>query len=384
MIVRLGGEIGIKSVGTRRNYERQLIRNIKAALKHYSIDFEAIFRHQGRIFIKTDQAEEAAKKLARVFGISSLSPASQATSRLEDITSLSLSLASRKLEEGISFAVRCKRVGAHPYTSQGICQHVGQKILETYPQYGLKVDLTNPALSIGIEIRDENVYIYTDTIAAPGGFPTGTQPNVIGLINPDIDSPVACWLAMKRGCLLTPVYFMENQNKQTIKLVKNVCSVLSEWSIGHPMKLYIIPYDENLATLNRECPSHLVDVINKRLIYLIAAHVAKKEAAEAIVTGETLEKKPHQTLRRFKLQDNVMQDYPIHRPLSGLTRDEINNFAKRIGIQAALTEQPKKQETVKPREVILPTLDSVENMESRLGIQEMVNTTLQKVETAAI
>ncbi len=384
VIIRLGGEIGIKSAWTRRTYERRLIQNIKATLKHHNIDFEAVYRQQGRIFIKTGQAQGSVKKLVRVFGISSLSPASQATSKLEDITLQSLSLTKQKLNEGTSFAVKCKRIGTHPYTSRDICQHIGQKMLQAFPKLGLKVDLTNPDISIGVEIRQEAAYIYTDTIAASDGFPVGTQPNVVGLIKPDPNSPVACWLTMKRGCPLTPVYFSENRNKKTIRLVKSICKALFEWSIGHPTKLYIIPHDQNLITLKQECPTHLVSVIDKRLIYSIAEQVTEKERAEAIVTGETLREKPRQTLRRFKLQDKAMQNYPIHRPLSGLTRDEIKNLAQKIRIQVALTTEPKKREAIKPREAILPTLKEVEAAEDKLNIREMINTTLQKVEAVTI
>ena len=382
VIVRLGGEIGIKGVWTRRNYERRLIRNIRATLKHHNIPYEAVIRQQGRIYIKTRQAQEAAKKLTRVFGISSLSPATQTTSKLEDISAQSLLLAKQKLQKQDTFAVKCKRVGTHPYTSREVCQHMGQQILEAFPKLQLRVNLTNPDITIGIEVRQDNTYIYTDTTPAPDGLPIGTQPKTITLIKPDLNSPVASWLTMKRGCPSVPAYFSQNQN--AIKQVKNICKALFAWSIGHPTKLYIIPHNQNLATLKQKSPPHLLDILNKRLIYRLTAQIAEKERAEAIVTGETIGEKPHQTLRRFRLQDQAIQDYPIHRPLAGLTNAEIKKLAHIIGIQKALATKPKKRKAVKLREAILPTLKEVEAAENKLNMQKMIDTTLQKLETTTI
>ncbi|MFQ6086465.1 MAG: tRNA sulfurtransferase [Candidatus Bathyarchaeia archaeon] len=384
VIVRLGGEIGIKSPWTRRTYERRLIQNIKATLKHHNIPYDAVFRQQGRIYIKTSQAQKAARKLTKVFGISSLSPATKTTSKLEDITTKSLSLAKRKLRKQNTFAVRCKRVGTHPYTSRDICKHIGKQILDAFPKLQLKVDLTNPEVTIGIEIRENQAYIFTETTPAPDGLPIGTQPKTIALIKPDLNSPVACWLTMKRGCPSVPVYFSENQNKTAVKQVENICRALFQWSIGHPTKLHLIPHSQNHATLKQKCPPHLVDIINKRLIYRITAQIAEKEKAEAIVTGETIGGKPHRALRYFRIQDQATQDYPIHRPLTALTNAEIKKLAQKIGIQKALTTKPKKPEAAKPRKAILPTLKEVEAAENKLNIQEMIDTTLQKLETAII
>lgn len=384
VIVRLGGEIGIKSAWTRRTYEKRLIRNIKATLKHHNIPYENIIRQQGRIYIKTSQAKKAALKLTKVFGISSLSPTSQTTSRLEDITAQSLKLAKRKLQKQNSFAVKCKRVGTHPYTSRDICQQIGQEILEVFQKLQLKVNLTNPDNVIGIEIRQNNAYIYTDIIAAPDGLPIGTQPKTIALIKPDMNSPVACWLTMKRGCPSVPVYFSENQNKTAIKQAKNICKALFEWSIGHTTKLYLIPHNQNLIMLKQKCPPYLLGIIEKRLIYRIASHIAEKEKAEAIVTGETIGEKSYQTLRHFKLQDQAIRDYPIHRPLTGLNSAEIKKLAHRIGIPKALTTTPKKSQAIIPKEAALPTLREVEATEKKLNIQKMINATIEQLETVTI
>ena len=379
LIVRLGGEIGIKSAWTRRIYEKRLIQNIKATLKHHKIPYDVVTRQQGRIYIKTNQSEEAAQELIRVFGISSLSPAIKTKSKLEDITAQSLKLARQKLGKGKSFAVRCKRVGTHPYTSRDVCQEIGRQILNAFSELQPKVDLDNPDVTIGIEIREDRAYVFADTIPGVDGLPLGTQPRIIGLIKANLNSPVACWLTMKRGCPLVPVHFKQNEN-DTIKKVKNIAEILYEWSAGYPRKLYMVPHSQNLATLNENCPPHLVDIINKRLITRIAAHIAEKEKAEALVMGETIGEKPHQTLRYFKILDQATRDYPIHRPLVGLTDAEIERLAQKIGIPKT---QTKKHKVTEP-EAALPTLEEVEAVENKLNIQKMIDATVEQIEKITI
>lgn len=384
VIVRLGGEISIKSTWTRRAYERRLTQNIRATLKHHNISYDVVVRQQGRIYIKTPHAQEAAQKLTKVFGISSLSPANQTTSKLEDITAQSLSLIKQRFQRQSTFAVKCKRVGTHPYTSRDICQHIGQKILDAFPQLQLKVNLKTPEVTLGIEIRENQAFVFTDTIPASDGLPIGTQPKTIALIKPNLNSPVACWLTMKRGCPFVPVHFAENQNETAIQQVKDICKALSEWSVGHPTKLYMVPHSQNLALLKQKCPSHLLDIVNKRLIYRIATHIVEKEKAEAIVTGETIREKPRQTLRHFKLQDQAIRDYPIHRPLAGLTDAEIQELAQKIGVRKALAANTAKCEAVKPNKNVLPTLKEVEATEKRLRVQEIIDSTIKQIETVTL
>jgi thiamine biosynthesis protein ThiI len=384
VIVRLGGEIGIKSTWTRRTYEKRLIQNIRAALKHYKLPFEAVVRQQGRIYIKTSQAQQVSEKLTRVFGIASLSPAIKTSSHLEDITTKAISLAKQKLGKHNAFAVKCKRVGEHPYTSHEVCKHVGQKILDSFPELQPKVNLTHPDITIGIEIRENQAFLFADTVHASDGLPVGTQPKIIALIESSIYSPVACWLTMKRGCPAVPVHFDESQGQTAIQQVQGVCKTLFEWSIGHPTNLYIVPHRQNLSLLKQECPEHLLEIVNKRLIYHIAARIAEKERAEAIITGETIREKPRQALRRFKLQDQAVKSYPIHRPVIGLTKTEIQEYAQKIGIPEALIKNLEEHKAIKPKEERVPTLGEVEAVEKGLNLNRMIETAIKQIEIVTL
>jgi len=128
VIVRLGGEIGIKSEWTRRAYEKLLIRNIRKVLRHHKVDYKKFKRKRGRIYIRTCNTQSTALSLTRVFGISSVSPASETSSDMSEIIKRTVELADTILESGSSFAVRCHRVGRHQYSSMDICREAGEQI----------------------------------------------------------------------------------------------------------------------------------------------------------------------------------------------------------------------------------------------------------------
>jgi len=188
--------MGIKSEWTRRTYEKLLLRNIKNVLKHYKIAHKEIVRKRGRIYIKANNANEVTSKLTMVFGISSVSPAIQTTSEMDKILQTSIELAEVTIKNESSFAVRCHRVGEHPYSSMDICKEVGKQILTSLKDRNLQVKLKSPQFTINIEVRDDNAYIYSEIVQGPGGFPVGSQAKVVCLLSGGIDSAEACWLAM--------------------------------------------------------------------------------------------------------------------------------------------------------------------------------------------
>ncbi|MDH5438796.1 MAG: THUMP domain-containing protein, partial [Candidatus Bathyarchaeota archaeon] len=179
VIVRYGGELGIKGAWTRRFYERRLLKNIKSVLKRYEILYNRIIRKHGRLFLKTSLTTESSKKLARVFGVSSLSPALETTSKLDEIVDKSVFLAGLILREENTFAVKCRRVGHHPYTSTDVCREVGRRVLDAFPERCLTVNLKRPDETLGVEVRNDQAFVYSMVVEGAGGLPLGTQPRVV-------------------------------------------------------------------------------------------------------------------------------------------------------------------------------------------------------------
>ena len=298
VIVRFGGEMGIKGKWTRHAYEKLLRKNIKKILKHYSISHEKLIHKHGRIYIKAKNTQEVASKLTRVFGVSSISPAIQTTSDMNEIVQTAVELADTVLKRGSSFAVRCRRVGQHAYSSMDVCKETGKQILAQFKNRNLQVNLKNPQSTISIEVRDEDAYVFTETLQSVGGFPLGSQSRALCLLSGGIDSAVACWLAMKRGCPIIPVYFDNSPftDESTTVRAMDVARKLFEWSIGFPRRMYIVPHRINLETFVNRSPRKLTCILCKRMMYRIAERIAETEKAEGIITGEAIGEQASQTL----------------------------------------------------------------------------------------
>ena len=375
VVVRFGGEIGIKADWTRRLYERRLITNIKAVLKEHVISYSAFVRKFGRLYIKTKQAEETAEKLTRVFGISSLSPALETTSDLNDILNVSTRFAASRFKKGKSFAVRCHRIGTHPYTSQEVCRQVGGIILTQLPQLKLKVDLTHPEQVLNVEVREDKAYVFTDIFKAAGGLPLGTQPKLVCLLKGDISSAAACWMTMKRGCPQILVHFQESgpTDKPSLIEVMNAAKRLTEWSVGFPRKLYVVESGENFHRLAQKHRSELKDLLCQRLMLKISQGIAKLKNAEGIVTGDTIGENTKQTLHAFRIQDEAAKDYPIYRPLLGLDSHEIEELAQRIGLEKRVSHKEKHRAERKEAQPAAMKLEDIKQIEKELNIEKMVD-----------
>jgi len=382
IIVRYGGELGIKRAWTRRAYERRLRENIKSVLKRYEIPYDRIIRKHGRLFLKTSFTTEASTKLASVFGVSSLSPALETTSKLNDIVNKSVFLAGLTLHEGNSFAVRCRRVGHHPYTSTDVCREVGRQVLDAFTKQRLTVNLKNPDTTLGVEVRNSQAFVYSMVINGAGGLPLGTQPRVVGLLSGGVNSSVACWLVMKRGCPIVPLYFDNAPftDESTTERALNVAGGLFDWAIGFPRRVYVVPHGPNLAEFKgKKRFERLTCILCKRMMYRVAEKIVDMMRAEGIVTGEAIGEQASQTLRNLRVLDSAVTKYPIHRPLLGFDKTETEQMARRIGTYEASIQTAKGCTAVPRKPVTMAKPHEVAEAEKALNIEEMVERSVKSL-----
>jgi thiamine biosynthesis protein ThiI len=386
VVVRFGGEIGIKGRWTRRTYEKILLRNMKKVLKHCDISHGEIIRKSGRIYIKTKNAHETAAELTRVFGVSSVSPAVETTSEMNEVVQKAVELAKKTLKSGNSFAVHCHRVGKQSYSSMDICEEAGEQILASLKNRNLKVDLKNPEFTVAVEVRDDYAYVYTETLHGVDGFPLGSQPKVICLLSGGIDSPVACWLAMKRGCPITPVHFDITPFTDEAATVKalDVARKLFEWSIGFPRKIYVVPHGKNLETFLNESPTKLTCILCKRMMYRIAERIAETEKAEGIITGESIGEKASQTLHNLRVLNEAATKYPVHRPLLGFNKLETEKLAKKIGTFEISTRKAEGCSAAPKRPATKARLENVKKTEEQLDIEGIVEKSIREAKIVAV
>jgi tRNA uracil 4-sulfurtransferase len=381
VIVRFSGELWLKKHWTRKYYQKKLSRNIRQTLKHYGIDYSEVARKHGRFYLKSSSALEAADKLSRVFGVSSLSPAVEVSSDLDEIIKKSLMLMGDVLKSGNSFAVKCKRVGTHSYTSSDIRNILGQKVLDTFGEkFSLSVNLGNPDVVLGVEIRDNQAFIYSQTVEAVGGMPLGVQPRVLGLFSGGIDSPVACWLVMKRGSPVVPVYFDnspftdENVTKKALK----VAEVVFSWAIGGPRKMYVVKHGENLRQI-METNRKYTCLLCKRMMYRVAEKLAEQLHAEGIVTGEAIGEQASQTMTNLRVLSEAITEYPVHRPLLGFDKHETEALARKIGTYEISTRKASGCGAVPYQPSTKAKLEDVYKAEEKLDIPGMVEKSLESV-----
>ncbi|MCI5737776.1 MAG: tRNA 4-thiouridine(8) synthase ThiI [Methanobrevibacter ruminantium] len=328
LIIARYGEVGLKSNRVRRRFENRLINNIKA-----SIDAE-VKVYQARIFIFPKDFDDAIEKLERIFGIVSYSPAVSTKSTFEDVERDLATYAEKLHDEGLldentRFAISCRRVGTHEFSSQEMAAFAGAVIVK---KYSSPVDLTNPELTIYLEVRDNDAYIFHEKIEGPGGLPLGTQGKVISLVSSGIDSPVATYLMMKRGCQVIALY-CDNQPYTTPDALKNYEDLIDQLNLyasGAPIKKRVVKYGDYLSTCKSEAPDKMTCVLCKSGMYKIAGMLAKKLHAEAVIDGSSLGQVASQTLPNI-LATREDLDVPVLSPLIGLDKVEITRIAEKIG-----------------------------------------------------
>lgn len=381
VIIHFSGELWLKKLWTRKYYEKRLARNLKQTLKHYNVPYSELVRRHGRFYLKTDSAVEAANKLARVFGISSVSPAAETSSKLDEIIEKSLFLAGILLKAGNTFAVKCKRVGKQGYSSSDVRKLLGQRVLDEFGEkLGLRVDLGNPDVVLGVEVRDNQAFVYSQVIEAVGGMPLGVQPKLVGLFSGGIDSPVGCWLVMKRGSPVVFVYFDNSPftDETTTQRALNVAEVLFGWAIGFPRKVYVIQHGENLKQIMQTNRKYSC-LLCKRMMYRVAERLAEQLRAEGIVTGEAIGEQASQTVTNLRVLNAAVKEYPVHRPLLGFDKQETEAIARKIGTYEVSSKKAGACTAVPYQPSTKAKMEDVLKAEEKLDIEAMVNRSLESI-----
>ena len=326
-------EIGLKGKN-RAFFEQQLVRNIRQALEGLD-EVKEVRRLFGRIVVILNESPEhenmktCSERLAQVFGISSFAFAVAVKTDFDVIQQSALELARSSESEWQTFKVKTKR--SHklfPATSMEVSRDVGAYVLDKMPNK--KVDIKNPDLMVQIEITEKKTYVFTEKIQGAGGLPVGSSGTVVSLLSGGIDSPVASWQLMKRGCQVIFVHFHSapQTSQAAIDKVEELSELLSKWQIK--TKLYLVPFLNIQKEIVKECRGEYRVVLYRRFMYRIAEQISQQENAKALVTGESVGQVASQTIENIASINDAVT-IPILRPLIGLDKIEIIDRAKQIG-----------------------------------------------------
>ncbi len=319
------GELALKSKPVRRRWVRILISNILNGLAKAGV--EAQVSHKwSRIVVKTLEFERSIEILSRVFGLTYVAPFIYVS--LNSLESYIAREAEDLLENAESFAVRVRRTGEHSFTSLDLEKRLGAILKE---KTGVKVSLENPGRIVYVEVHNSECYIYTFKIEGCGGLPLGSSGKVVALISTGIDSPVASWLMMKRGCSIAVLHAQVNIDKPDacIRKLLDIVEVLKGWHIGVDIPVYVYRHGEALAKISRHAQEYTC-ILCKRFMFRVAEKLSHEIGAKAIVTGESLGQVASQTLDNLNVIDNAV-NILVFRPLIGFDKEETMNLARKIG-----------------------------------------------------
>jgi len=240
--------------------------------------------------------------------------------------------------EGKTFVVRTKRSGKHPFTSSDIERTVGGYVLAHSKAKG--VDLHNPEVTVRIELINNQLNIITNKYMALGGYPIGTQGDILSLMSGGFDSTVASYLTMKRGLKTHFIFFNLGGIAHEIGVKQVSYFLWSKFGASHRVKFISVPFDDVLTEIFRSTPETYMGVTLKRLMLMAAEKIAKEMDIDALLTGESIAQVSSQTLRNLALIDQA-SNMLIIRPLATMNKPDIINMANNIGTRRFAENMPE-------------------------------------------
>ena len=265
-------------------------------------------------------------RLHRVFGVGNFARAGRAPLDVDAIAAEIL----KDLDPGDppSFRVSARRADKRfPLTSPQIEREVGGRIKEAR---GWHVDLGNPALTIHVETLSDQAFYFFGKEPGPGGLPVGVSGRVACLLSGGIDSPVAAWRMMRRGCRVLFVHFHSYPilSRASQEKVRQLATLLTQFQLHS--RLFLVPFGELQQQVVLSVAPPLRVVIYRRLMVRIAETIARRQRAQALVTGEVVGQVASQTLENLT-SINEVAIMPVLRPLIGMDKEEITEQAKVLG-----------------------------------------------------
>ncbi|MBI4018638.1 MAG: tRNA 4-thiouridine(8) synthase ThiI [Candidatus Aenigmarchaeota archaeon] len=364
-------EIALK--GQNRGYfEKSLRQNVRRMLKGEECSIESV---HDRILIRLlpgANEKSIGEKLQCVFGISHFYPAFSCGKSIEEI-----GLKAREIFQQVpkdkTFKVKSSRADKKfPIDSQELNRRLG----EIFYNDGYTVDVKKPDVTLHVDIIKDFALVYTEKTACYGGMPVGTSGKVVVLFSGGIDSPVASWYAMKRGCRPVYVHFHAMRSNADAAKSKIGRLVQSLCRYSGRAKLYLVPYD----TFQVSCASDYELVVFRRFINRVAEKIAALEGAKVLVTGESIAQVASQTLDNMAAIEEAVK-IPIIRPLAGMNKDEIIAKAEEIGTyELSLGDYKDCCSIVSRHPRTKANLEKIKADEEKMNIEKLAEETLAQAE----
>ena len=339
-ILKLFPEIMVKGSSAKRQMIGQLYNNLLKLLTMHSDEIKVKkFSDKLEVVTPITVLSEVRQTLLNTPGIEQVLEALQfdGMETLEQIKTQVAAVIADELK-GKTFVVRTKRSGKHPFNSTQIEQTVGGYVLAHSKAKG--VDLHNPEVTVRIELINNQLNIITQKHAGLGGFPIGTQGDILSLMSGGFDSTVASYLTMKRGMKTHFIFFNLGGIAHEIGVKQVALYLWSKYGASHRVKFISVPFDDVIEEIFRSTHETYMGVTLKRLMLIASEKVADALEIDALVTGESVAQVSSQTLRNLALIDQVTNKL-ILRPLATMNKPDIINIATEIGTRHFAENMPE-------------------------------------------
>ena len=363
------------------------IERLAGALRDATADLDVarVRPLMGRIEVELGSAAEwpaVRERLSRIFGVANFARARSSGREIDEIAGAIL----RHLDEpGLdvdrvtSFRVRASRADkTYPSTSPQVEREVGGRIKAGT---GWRVDLAAPDLAIGVEILPDRVFYTLGKEPGQGGLPTATSGAVLCLLSGGIDSPVAAYRLMKRGCRVRFVHFHAYPilSRASLDKTREIAELLTRHQLRS--RLYSVRFGEIQQTIVLSAPPPLRVVLYRRMMMRIAERLAGACGAKALVTGESVGQVASQTIENLAVINDVVT-LPVLRPLIGSDKEEITQEARRLGTYpvSIIPDQDCCTLFVPRRPATRARPEEVERAERNLPVAELVDKAVAAVE----
>jgi thiamine biosynthesis protein ThiI len=387
LVVRYG-EIALKG-GMRSEFERRLCANLRVALP--PLPGLTVERTRGRILVRAAVPLDAAVPAAtRVFGVTSVSAAHEVPAQEDAIRTEARALTAAALAGAhagrarVAFGVRVNRADPRfPLSSNQLASRLGADLQQLHPQ--LHVHLDAPELNFEVDVREERALLFVERTPGPGGLPVGTLGRGLCLLSGGIDSPVAAWLAMRRGLRVEFVSFLSppHTGAQTVAKVRRLAEHLAAWQ---PVTwLHLVRMTAVQDALRAGTPDPLHTVLDRRAMFRMASRLARRRHARALITGESLGQVASQTLENLACTEEAARMIVL-RPLIAHDKVDTMALARRIGT-LAISELPAPDSCTVwlPRSPVLRSrIGEAQAAEAQVPLEALERQALLEVESQRI
>ena len=339
-IIKLFPEIMIKSESVRKRFVKILTSNIRNVLTKYD-DTVAVIKHWDYIEVRSKidaNLPMLIEQLQRIPGIHHfLQVEEKPFANLHEIFEQTLSDVASQLENK-TFCVRVKRKGKHEFNSLEAERYIGGGLNQHIAS--AKVQLKNPDVTVRIEIEDDKMMLVRARYEGIGGYPIGTQEDVLSLISGGFDSGVSSYMLLRRGSRVHYCFFNLGGAAHEIGVKQMAYHIWQRYGSSHKVRFVTINFEGVVGEILENVDNGQMGVVLKRMMVRAASKIAQRFDIQAIVTGEALGQVSSQTLTNLRLIDEAA-DVLVLRPLITHDKEQIIAMAKHIGTDDIAKSMPE-------------------------------------------